>query len=81
MMMMECIQTLKPTCSLSFPQCLFRRCSHLTVDPLLPAESSLSPLQLVVPPLGASFVERKQQLTRVSATVDELLFSIVGELI
>ena len=43
----------------------------------------LAPLRLSPPPplSGEAFAERKQHLTRVSATVDELLNAIVGELI
>lgn len=37
--------------------------------------------QAAAPPPAASFAERKQAMTRVSATVDELLGAIVGELV
>ena len=52
-------------------------CSSAGGSPRSPARGSGSPRSLGSPPLD----ERRQQMTRVSATIDELLSAIVGDML
>ena len=52
-------------------------CSSASGSPRSPAKGTGSPRSLGSPPLD----ERRQQMTRVSATIDELLSAIVGDML